>query len=92
MTGKFEAMCFVLRFANLRMILGGQMSWFRKGSAEEDRVVSEAAEELIKGSMDADMVNKVDLHTGINLRDHVTIEEIEDWARDRDLRRMTNRN
>jgi len=66
--------------------------WWRKGSPEEDDVVSHAAHELIEGVVSADTVNKVELHTGINLRDQVSIEEAEDWAKDRDLRRMRDRN
>lgn len=92
MIGKFDSFNHILRFVNLRTVLGGAMAWWRKGSAEEDRVVSEAAKELIDGVSSADTVGKVELHTGINLRDQVTIEEIEDWARDRDLRGMRNRN
>ncbi len=68
-----------------------EKNWWRKQSPQEDQVVANAAQELINGVTDADMVNKVDLHTGVNLRDQVTIEEIEDWARDRDLRSFGNR-
>ena len=68
------------------------MSWWRKGTPQEDEVVSHAAQELIEGVVSADTVSKVELHTGVNLRDQVSIEEIEDWAKDRDIRRMKNRN
>lgn len=60
--------------------------WWRKGSPEEDQVVARAAHELIEGVTDADAVNKVELHTGINLRDQISLEEIEDWHQDRHLR------
>lgn len=92
MLQKFDAFSFVLRFSNLRMVVGGLMAWWRKGTPEEDDVMAHAARELIDGVVDANAVNKVKLMMGINLRDQVTIEEIEDWARDRDLRSMKNRN
>jgi len=89
----FNALDTILRFINLRTVMGGMMGnkWWRKGSAQEDEVVAHAARELIEGVTDADTVSKVELHTGINLRDQVTIEEIEDWAKDRDLRGFGNR-
>lgn len=61
-------------------------TWWRKGSPEEDEVLAHAAKELIEGVVDADAVNKVELHMGVNLRDQVSIEEIEDWDADRNLR------
>lgn len=73
-------------------ILAGMMAWWRKGSEEEDRVVSEAAKELIDGLTDADVVNKINGETQLNLRDQVTVEEAESWAKDRDLRGMRWRN
>lgn len=68
------------------------MAWWRKGSPEEDEVVSEAAKELLEGVSDADMVTKIEGQTSLNLRDQITVEEAEDWARDRDLRGWRNRN
>lgn len=67
-------------------------NWWRKGSKEEDEVVSQAADELIGGVCDADSVGNVQQNVGVNLRDQVTIEELEDWHKDRQLRRMGNRN
>lgn len=68
------------------------MAWWRKGSPEEDEVVSEAARELLEGISDADVVTKIKGETDLNLRDQITVEEAEDWARDRDLRGMRWRN
>lgn len=65
--------------------------WWRKGSPEEDQVVAHAAHELIEGVVNADQVNQVQASMGVNLRDQVTIEEIEDWAKDRNLRGFGNR-
>lgn len=91
----FDAFDRLLHFINLKEVLGGLMAkqgWFRKGSPEEDEVVSHAAHELIEGVVNADNVSKIDLHTGINLRDQVTVEELEDWDKDRKLRGFGRRN
>lgn len=60
--------------------------WWRKGSPEEDQAVAHAAHELIEGVVDADAVGKIKGNLGVNLRDQVTVEEIEDWNQDRRLR------
>lgn len=88
MNEKFDAISTVLRYANLRAVLGGIMGnkWWRKGSAEEDRVIADAAHELIEGIVNADTVGNVKQHTGIDLRDQVSVAEMEDWHRDRELR------
>lgn len=68
------------------------MGWLRKGSKEEDEVYSEAAETIVKGVCDADMVNKIELHTGRNIRDQTTVDEVLDTAFERDVRRFDRRN
>jgi hypothetical protein len=68
------------------------MAWWRKGSEEEDKVVSEAAKELLEGISNADVVGKIQAETDLNLRDQITVEEAENWAKDRDLRGMRWRN
>lgn len=74
------------------VVLAGAMAWWRKDSLEEDKIISGAAKELIDGVTDADVVNKIKKEMGLNLRDQVTVEEIQNWARDRDLRGFKNRN
>lgn len=88
----FNALDAALRFANLRTFIGGIVGkkWWRPGSPEEDEVVAHAAHELIEGVMDADGVNKIQDGVGVNLRDQVTVEEIEDWDKDRRLRGFGN--
>lgn len=73
-------------------ILAGAMAWWRAGSEDEDKVISEAAKELINGISDADLVSKIQGETALNLRDQITVEETENWAKDRDLRGMKWRN
>lgn len=88
MMPEFNAWGELAKFAGALSVAAGAMSWFRKGSAEEDKVVSESADILIDGISDADKVNKVDLHTGKNLRDQLTIEEAEEMNRERELRKF----
>lgn len=92
MLPQYNAQFDLLHLANAFTILTLGFAWWRRGSPEEDQVVSQAATELIEGVSDADRVGKIQNETEINLRDQVTVEEIEDWARDRDLRGWRNRN
>lgn len=70
----------------------GFAKWWRVGSDEEDRVLSEAADELIAGVSDADVVNKIANETNLNIREQMTVEEAESWNRERELRRFRRRN
>lgn len=92
MLPEFDAAKTALTLSGSLGILTGLMSWFRKGSQEEDSVVSNAARELLNGISDADLVGKVEDQTKLNLRDQVTLEEAQDWAKDRDLRGFWRRN
>lgn len=58
-------------------------AWWR-GGPEEDKVITEAARELIEGISNADTVNKIKNETTLNLRDQITVDEVEKWAADRD--------
>lgn len=73
-------------------ILSGAMAWWRKGTPAEDEMMSEAAEVVIDNLANADNITNIELLTGRNLRDQLTIGEVEDMARERDLRRFGRRN
>lgn len=92
MTPQFDGYkeLFTLLSAASTLVFG--MAWWRKGSEQEDQVVSEAAKELLEGISDADLVTKIKGETDLNLRDQITVEEAESWAKDRDLRGMRWRN
>lgn len=64
------------------------MSWLRKGSQEEDRVVAHANETLLEGAANADLVNLVENKTKTNLRDQLTVEEAEAMHEEIRLRRF----
>lgn len=90
MTPEFNAWAELAKISALGATL--MAGWWRKGSEAEDNIVSQAAEELIRGACDADFAGKIEDGSGINPRDHVTVEELEDWAKDRDLRGWRWRN
>lgn len=92
MTPLFNGWDELWRLAGCSSLLIFGMAWWRKGSEDEDRVMSEAADELIAGISDADVVNKIENETTFNIRDQMTLEEAEDWNRERELRRFKRRN
>jgi len=73
-------------------VLSGTMAWWRKGSEDEDNMVAASADIVLDAVTDADTVGRIDLHTGRNLRDQMTVEQAEELERERELRRMKNRN
>lgn len=64
-----------------------EMAWWRRGSEEEDKMMVEAADLVIDNLVNADNVKNIETLTSKNLRDQVTIEEIEEMDKDRKLRR-----
>lgn len=82
----------VVKFAAALSVCVAGMAWWRKGSQEEDEVMAEAADVVLDTLSDADKVSKIELHTGRNLRDQLTVEEAEETDKDRRLRRWPWRN
>ena len=66
--------------------------WWRKGSPDEDEIVAEAADLVLGGLSDADDTRGVELTSGRNWRDSVTVEEAIAMREEAELRRMANRN
>lgn len=81
-----------VEFASATAVLAGAMAWWRKGSVEEDAMVAKAADTVLDTVSDADTVARVDLHTGRNLRDQLTVAEAIELERERELRRFARRN
>lgn len=73
-------------------VLSGLCAWWRKGSDEEDAMVSEAADTVIDAVADADTMRAIELGTGINLRDQLSVEEAMNMHEERTLRRFGRRN
>jgi hypothetical protein len=68
------------------------MAWWRKGSQEEDELMVEAADVVIDNISNADNITNIELLTGKNMRDQLTVEEVLEMDRDRQLRRFGRRN
>lgn len=62
--------------------------WFRKGSADEDEMVADSHDMILDAVADADLVREIDLETGENLRDQVTVEQAIEMHRESELRRF----
>lgn len=88
----FDALHNFGEFIVASAVLAGAMAWWRKGTPEEDAMMGEAAEIVVDNLMNADNVTNIEMLTGKNLRDQMTIEEVQDAARERDLRRFGRRN
>lgn len=76
-------------------IVGGctvAMSLFRRGSKEEDKMVSDAHDVVLDALSDADKTNVVEAINNRNWRDQISIEEALDMHEERELRRFENRN
>ena len=75
MTPEFNAWGELAKFAGALSVVSGAMAWWRKDSIENDKVVAESCDILIEGVSDADNANKIDLYTGRNVRDQLTVEQ-----------------
>jgi len=88
MTPNFEAVSKLFEFTGALSVVTGAMAWWRKGSQDEDEMVSQAADTVIGALSDADTVGKIDTLTTRNLRDQVTVEEAMEMNSERELRRF----
>ncbi len=79
-------------FTGALSVLAGAMAWWTKGSPEQDAVISEAADTIISAATDADLRNKIELHTGKAIGDQLTVEEAIELNRDREWHRFERRN
>lgn len=77
-----------VEFASATAVLAGAFAWWRKGSDEEDEMVSNAADTVLGALSDADTVSKIGCVTDRNLRDQLTIEEAIEMNKERELRRF----
>lgn len=92
MTPQFDAFGELIKFAGAFSFVIGTAAWLRKGSPEEDKVVSESLDILLDGLSDANNVGKIERATGVNIRDQVTTDQAKDWDRERELRKFPGRN
>lgn len=72
--------------------VAGAMAWWHASDPKGDKEWIELTDELIEGAMDSDMVGKIKDATWNNLRDQVSIEQIEKWREEQEFRKSENRN
>jgi hypothetical protein len=82
----------LFEFLGASAVASGAMSWFRRGSKEEDEMVAAAHDVNLNGLSDADFNRGVECMTDRNLRDQMSVEQAENLNRERELRRFPNRN
>lgn len=81
----------LLKFAAAIAVATGCMTW-RRGGPKEDATVASSCDLVIDTLSDADKVNTIDMSTGKNLRDQLSLEEVEELNRERESRRFGRRN
>lgn len=86
-SGDFSAWREVAQFATALAVTTGAMAWFRRGSAEEDKVVSEANDLILESLSDADKVAKIKDETWNDLRDQISVEQVQELHEERNLRK-----
>lgn len=62
----------VLQYASFSLALWGSL-FSKKG--HDDKDIIECHDEVLNTISDGDKVNKIDLHTGKNVRDQLTVEQ-----------------
>lgn len=92
MTPQLETLQKLFEFTGALSLLIHGFAWWRKGGAEEDAMVSEAADTVLDALSDADTVNRIDCLTDRNIREQLTIEQAIELDRERELRRFGRRN
>jgi hypothetical protein len=92
MTPNLEILHRFFEITGALAVATGGMAWWRKGSAEEDQVVSTANDTVLDALSDADTVSKIDCLTNRNLREQLTVGEAIEMDKERQLRRFPNRN
>lgn len=80
------------KFVEATTILAGATVWWRKGTREEDEMISYAADVVLDNLSDSDNVRKIKDLTGKDLRDQLTVEEAMELDKERTLRRFSRRN
>lgn len=80
----------LLEFIGSLSLITGAMTW-RRGGPKEDEIVILAADTVLDTLSDSDKVGKIDLHTGKNIREQLTIEQVEELHKEREYRKWQNR-
>lgn len=65
---------------------GENMGFYRKDSEEEDQIIAEAHSIILDNLSNADSVGQIEIYTGKNLRDQLSVEQAEELYREKELR------
>ena len=65
---------------------GEEMGFYRRDSKEEDALITEAHNVVLDTLGDADVIRKIEQMTGKDLRSQISIQEVEDMYREKELR------
>lgn len=90
MTPNIESLQELIRLLGAASVLTGAMAW-RRGGPKEDEIVILAADTVLDALSDSDKVGKIDMHNGKNIRDQITIEQVEALYNEREFRSWDNR-
>lgn len=78
MTPNFDAYGELFKFLGALSVVAPLMSWWRKDTDAESDMEIAAANTVLEALSDADSVSKIDCLTQKNLRDQLTIEQVEE--------------
>lgn len=92
MTPQPELFTKLFEFTGALSICISAMAWWRKDGPKSDEVVVEAADVVLSALSDADTTNRVELHTGRDIRSQLTVEEAIEIHEERELRAFGRRN
>lgn len=91
MTNFTDALGELVKFMVAVSSIAGAMTW-RKGGPREDSAFIEATDYVLDSLSDADKTGKIELHNARNIRDQLTIEQVEELYNEKVIRSWPNRN
>lgn len=68
-----------------------KMAWWRRDTEDDDKTFVESTNIINAALGDGDFVNRIEAQTGKNLREQLSVEEVEEMNKEANLRRWGNR-
>lgn len=91
MTNFTDALGELVKFMVAVSSITSLMTWRRDGPREDQSFI-EASDYVLDSLSDADKTSKIELHNARNIRDQLTIEQVEELYNEKIIRSWTNRN
>lgn len=91
MTNFTDALGELVKFMIAVSSITGLMTWRRDGP-KEDAAYIEASDYVLDSLSDADKTGKIELHNAKNIRDQLSIEQVEELYNEKVIRSWSNRN